>query len=40
VRFEKPELRPETRASLRRRYAGDVAALEALLGRPTGWPGA
>jgi hypothetical protein len=38
VTFEKPELGPETRASLRRRYAADVAELEALLGRPTGWP--
>lgn len=37
VAFEKPELRPEARASLRRRYAADVADLEALLGRPTGW---
>ena len=37
VAFEKPELRPETRASLRRRYARDVTELEALLGRPTGW---
>ena len=37
VTFEKPALRPETRASLRRRYVGDVAELEALLGRPTGW---
>ncbi len=37
VAFEKPELLPETRAALRRRYAGDVAELEALLGRPTGW---
>jgi hypothetical protein len=40
VAFEKPELRPETRTSLRARYAADVAALEALLGRPTGWPAA
>ena len=40
VTFEKPELQPATRASLRRRYAGDVAELEALLGRPTGWPAA
>ncbi len=40
VAFEKPELRPETRARLRGRYAADVAALEALLARPTGWPGA
>jgi hypothetical protein len=37
VAFEKPELRPETRAALRKRYAADVAALEALLGRSTGW---
>lgn len=40
VSFEKPELQPATRASLRRRYAGDVTELEALLGRPTGWPAA
>ena len=40
VTIEKPELRPETRTSLSRRYAGDVAELEALLGRPTGWLGA
>ena len=37
VALDKPELRPETRAGLRRRYAADVAELEALLGRPTGW---
>jgi Sulfotransferase family len=40
VSFEKPELQPGTRASLRRRYARDVTELEALLGRPTGWPAA
>jgi hypothetical protein len=38
VTFEKPELGPETRTSLRRRYAADVAELEALLDRQTGWP--
>lgn len=37
VTFEKPELQPETRASLHRRYAGDIRELEALLGRSTGW---
>ena len=40
VTFEKPELPPAMHASLRRRYAGDVTELEALLGRPTGWPAA
>jgi hypothetical protein len=40
VTFEKPELQPAMRASLRRRYAADVVELEALLGRPTGWPAA
>ena len=40
VAFEKPELHPEMRARLRRRYAADVAEMEALLDRPTGWPAA
>jgi hypothetical protein len=40
VPVEKPELAPETAAALRRRYAGDVLRLEALIGRPTGWPAA
>lgn len=35
--IEKPRLDPATRSALRRRYAGDVARLEALLGRSTGW---
>lgn len=35
---ERPALDPETRAALRRRYAADVAELERLLGRKTGWP--
>ena len=38
VPVEKPELDPATAAALRRRYAADVARLEALIGRPTGWP--
>ncbi len=38
VATERPVLDPVLRAALRRRYAGDVAALERLLGRPTGWP--
>jgi hypothetical protein len=38
VAVEKPELAPATAAALRRRYAADVARLEALIGRPTGWP--
>ena len=40
VTFEKPELQPATRETLCRRYARDVAELESLLGRPTGWLGA
>ena len=40
VPVEKPELAPATAAALRRRYAADVARLEALIGRPTGWPAA
>ena len=40
IATEKPELDPATAAALRRRYAADVARLEALLGRPTGWPAA
>lgn len=38
VAVEKPELDAATAAMLRPRYAGDVARLEALIGRPTGWP--
>jgi len=38
VPMEKPELAPETAAALRRHYREDTARLEALLGRPTGWP--
>jgi Sulfotransferase family len=38
VGVEKPRLAAATQAELRRRYAPDVAALERLLGRPTGWP--
>lgn len=38
VPVEKPTLAPATAAALRRRYAPDVSRLEALLGRPTGWP--
>lgn len=37
---EKPVLAPETAARLRRHFAADVARLETLLGRPTGWPAA
>ena len=37
VAIEKPILDPALQTALRRRYAGDVAALERLLGRPTGW---
>ena len=40
VAVEKPVLDPATAASLRARYAGDVARLEALIGRRTGWPAA
>lgn len=40
VKTEKPRLDPATRTVLRRRYADDVARLEALLGRKTGWPSA
>ena len=40
VATERPELAPETRAMLRRRYAGDAAELARLIGRPTGWPSA
>jgi hypothetical protein len=35
---DKPTLDPELRAALRRGFAEDVAALEEILGRPTGWP--
>ena len=38
VPVEKPVLDPATAAGLRARYAGDVARLEALIGRKTGWP--
>lgn len=38
VTIEKPALDPAMRTALRRRYAGDVARLEALIGRATGWP--
>jgi hypothetical protein len=37
VGVEKPRLAPATESELRRRYAADVAAVERLLGRPTGW---
>lgn len=37
LKTEKPQLDPAMRRTLRRRYAGDVARLEALLGRRTGW---
>jgi hypothetical protein len=37
---ERPVLAPETRAMLRARFAPDVTALVARLGRPTGWPAA
>lgn len=37
VTLDKPELAPEIRDSLRQRYAADVAALEAMLDRRTGW---
>jgi hypothetical protein len=40
VPVEKPALDPATAAALRARYAPDVARLEALIGRPTGWPAA
>lgn len=40
VPVEKPALDPATAAMLRARYAPDVARLEALIGRPTGWPAA
>lgn len=35
--LDKPELGTETRAALRHRYAADVAELETMLGRATGW---
>jgi sulfotransferase family protein len=38
VGVERPELPAAAAAELRRRYAPDVAELERLLGRPTGWP--
>ncbi len=37
---EKPELSPEMRSKLRRHYAADVAEVERLIGRATGWPAA
>jgi hypothetical protein len=40
VAAEKPVLDPAMRTALRRRYAVDVARLEGLLGRKTGWPAA
>jgi hypothetical protein len=40
VPVEKPALDPATAAALRARYADDVARLEALIGRRTGWPAA
>ena len=40
VATERPELDQDTAVALRRHYAGDVARLEALIGRPTGWPAA
>jgi hypothetical protein len=40
IATERPELAPATAAALRARYAGDVARLEALIGRSTGWPAA
>ena len=40
VATEKPELDPASAGALRRHYAEDVARLEALIGRPTGWPAA
>ncbi len=38
VTAEKPELDAATAAAVRRRYAQDVARLEALIGRKTRWP--
>lgn len=37
VAVDRPVLDPAMRAELGARYAADVAALEALIGRPTGW---
>ncbi|CAN5770838.1 sulfotransferase [soil metagenome] len=37
---DKPVLDPSLRAALRGRYAAATAELEAVLGRPTGWPAA
>jgi hypothetical protein len=37
VVMEKPRLAEKMRTALRARYAEDVRALEALIGRPTGW---
>lgn len=38
VPMNKPQFDPDMRTHLRRRFATDTARLEALLGRPTGWP--
>ncbi len=38
AKVEKPELAPAMRTQLRRHFAPETARLEALLGRPTGWP--
>ena len=38
VAIDRPELAPETRGMLRRRFAADAAELARLIGRPTGWP--
>lgn len=40
VATDKPELDPASRAMMRELFAPDVRALEAMLGRPTGWPAA
>lgn len=38
VKTEKPVIAPEMREALRRLYADDAHRLEAIIGRPTGWP--
>lgn len=38
LKTEKPQLDPKTRQMLHHHYAGDIARLETLLGRKTGWP--
>lgn len=38
VATERPELDPDLRRDLGRRYAEDIREVEALIGRPTGWP--